>query len=211
MFRKSGKKGRRSRKSLVPLDLKSPTPSDTDSLPPGYQAIEFTPPPIEETPTAGIQRFRMSFTYLVRIRVTPASPMTLDQLLPVILNVINKTAQESLEWKRILGAVVWASQPQFSVKVTQGIPGIECFKTGQGFIDILTQNPQITMSISTAQSVKVADEFRSLELDLSLFHNQNISGQNLTVAIANGKQGLLGQLLTFNVCDGPQGIAISFI
>ncbi|WPV62681.1 MAG: matrix protein [Wufeng shrew rhabdovirus 7] len=187
-------------------------PKKNSDLPPGYHFI--TPPILTISHHLSVPQqknpFRLSYTYLIKIRISPMPEGTFEMIMPDLLKTINKVSNSSIQMKRLLGAIIWAVKPGLMPKAENGILVKECFKTGKVVVDVMTRDPNSNIIITTSRTEAIAGEFRSIDLQLSLFKNMIIEGPNVTGDIVNGKTQLLGNLVQYNVCEGPGGYFLDF-
>lgn len=190
----------------------SKTPDPPHSLPPGYTLINFShlEPPSQVSGSTSKTMHKVSYTYMIKIRITPTMAAPYQHIFPEILRLIDKVSTDTQERKRILGTILWICQPSFMPRVQHGTVSMECFKTGKLTLNILTQDPTANVCLSTGRTECILGEYRSIELNISLFSNSVIEGPDLTGDAVEAKKSALRECVTYSVCSGPTGLCLDF-
>lgn len=95
-------------------------------------------------------------------------------------------------------------------KVQHGTVSMECFRTGKLTLNILTTDPISNICLSAGRTECILGEYRSVELNISLFSNNIIEGPDMTGDAVEAKRSALRDCIKYYVCNGPTGLCLDF-
>lgn len=184
------------------------------SLPPGYEYVMQNEPQSlflqDQVEEQGCYH-RVAFTFMVRLRIAPTTNQPLEAIFADLVELIHTATDYSLEWRRLVACVLYLSKPTLQSISLQGILAQECFKTGKFQLDLFTKRPTISFRFAIERTALISKQYRSVNMQISLFSNQCREGMLITSELLNEKSKMLGKLVNYKAISSPNGLCISFI